>query len=160
MKLPRACMVVATLIAGLAGTAHAAEALDSYLEGVRARYGLPALAAAVARNGEIVAAGAAGTRVMGMDIPVTVDDRFHLGSDTKAMTATIAGMPVEDGRITWKTTLAGDARRNYKYALPSRSGPFETASALRLSVRTPPFHDGARGSIPLGRATLHRYCLG
>lgn len=105
MNFPRVCMMVATLIAGLAGTAHAAEALDSYLEGVRARYGLPALAAAVARNGEVVAAAAVGTRVMGMDIPVTVDDRFHLGSDTKAMTATIAGMLVEEGRITWQTTL-------------------------------------------------------
>ena len=105
MNFPRACMMVATLVVGLAGTAHAAEALDSYLEGVRTRYGLPALAAAVARNGEVVAAGAVGTRVMGMDVPVTVDDRFHLGSDTKAMTATLAGMLVEEGRIGWQTTL-------------------------------------------------------
>src|SRR5262249_13404735 len=28
--------------------------------------------------------------------------------------------------------------------------------ALRLSVRTPPFHGGERGSIPLGRASLPR----
>ena len=31
-----------------------------------------------------------------------------------------------------------------------------TARALRLSVRTPDFHSGKRGSIPLGRATYFK----
>ncbi|RAI01809.1 methylmalonyl-CoA mutase [Acuticoccus sediminis] len=95
------------LAAGLAvSTAgRAQESLDGYLEGVRETYGLPALAAAVTRGGEIVAAGAVGTRVAGMEIPVTLDDRFHLGSDTKAMTATVAGALVDEGRIEWTSTV-------------------------------------------------------
>ena len=57
--------------------------LDPVLQPYLAQYDLPALAAAVVRNGTIVvAAGAVGTRRAGTDIPVTVDDRFHIGSDT------------------------------------------------------------------------------
>jgi hypothetical protein len=36
--------------------------------------------------------------VHGTDIKVTIDDQFHLGADTKAMT-TIAGMMVEERSI-------------------------------------------------------------
>ncbi len=52
--------------------------LDPVLQPYLARYNLPALAAAVVLNGTIVAAGAVGTRRAGTDIPVTVNDRFHI----------------------------------------------------------------------------------
>ncbi|MFG1210656.1 serine hydrolase domain-containing protein [Xanthobacter flavus] len=102
--LARVALGVAAALA-LSAPVHAAENLDSYLEGVRAKYGLPALAAAVTRSGEIVASGAVGKRAIGLDIPVTVEDRFHLGSDTKAFTATVAGTLVEEGKIKWTSTL-------------------------------------------------------
>ena len=70
-----------------------------------ARHGLPALAAAVAQDGRIVAAGAVGTRRAGTDAPVTVEDRFHIGSDTKAMTSLVAGMLVEEGRLRWDSAV-------------------------------------------------------
>ena len=49
------------------------------------------------RNGELIASGAVGTRRAGTNDPVTIDDRFHIGSDTKAMTALIAATLVEEG---------------------------------------------------------------
>jgi CubicO group peptidase (beta-lactamase class C family) len=79
--------------------------VDETLEPVRSKYGLPALAAAVVKDGAIVAAGAVGVRVHGTDIKVTRDDRFHLGSDTKAMTATLAAMLVDDGKLRWDSTI-------------------------------------------------------
>jgi CubicO group peptidase (beta-lactamase class C family) len=82
-----------------------AQSLDAQIEPVRVKYGLPALAAAVVKKGEIVAAGAVGVRVYGTDIPVTIDDRFHLGSDTKAMTATLAGILVDDRKLRWTSTV-------------------------------------------------------
>lgn len=103
LAFPAALAFAAAL--ACAAPVRAAENLDAYLEGVRAKYGLPALAAAVTRSGEIVASGAAGKRAIGIDIPVTVEDRFHLGSDTKAFTATVAGTLVEEGRIKWSSTL-------------------------------------------------------
>lgn len=89
-----------------AGAADArAVSLDATLEPYLARDGLPALAAAVAQNGAVVAAGAVGTRRVGTQTPVTLDDRFHLGSDTKAMTALLAAMLVEEGRLRWDATV-------------------------------------------------------
>ena len=53
------------------------------LEPYLAQNKLPALAAAVVKDGNIVAAGAVGTRRLGTDNPVGLDDRFHIGSDTR-----------------------------------------------------------------------------
>ncbi len=46
-----------------------------------------------------------GTRRAGLNIPVTINDRFHLGSDTKAMTALLAAMLVEEGKLHWDTPV-------------------------------------------------------
>lgn len=81
--------------------------LDPTLTPFLSRYDLPALAAAVVKNGEIQAAGAVGTRRAGANIPVTINDRFHLGSDTKAMTALLAARLVEEGRLQWDSTAVG-----------------------------------------------------
>jgi CubicO group peptidase (beta-lactamase class C family) len=75
--------------------------LDATLEPYLARYALPALAAAVVRDGEVIAAGAVGTRRIGTQTAVRIDDRFHLGSDTKAMTALLAAMYVPIAQTSW-----------------------------------------------------------
>ncbi len=80
--------------------------LDATLQPYLSRFNLPALAAAVVRRGGVVAAGAVGTRRMGADIPVTIDDRFHIGSDTKAMTALLGAMLIEAGKLRWDSTVA------------------------------------------------------
>ena len=80
--------------------------LNSILEPIRQTYDLPALAGAIVTSKSLVAVGAAGVRKYGTKIPVTINDQFHLGSDTKAMTATIIAMMVETRRLDWKTTLA------------------------------------------------------
>jgi CubicO group peptidase (beta-lactamase class C family) len=95
----------------LATNAHAQSrsegaSLDAVLQPYLARYDLPAVAAAVVRNGEIIASGAVGSRRLGTINPVTIDDRFHIGSDTKAMTALIAAMLVETGKIHWSSTVS------------------------------------------------------
>ncbi len=82
------------------------DSLDSSLAPFLEEYGLPALAAAVVKNGEITAAGAAGLRRIDDNIPVSIDDRFHLGSDTKAMTALLAAMLIErSSKLQWTSTL-------------------------------------------------------
>ena len=89
----------------LASSAHAQERIDDLLEPIPVKQELPALAAAVTREGRIIAVGAVGTRVQGQAIPVTVDDRFHIGSDTKAMTATLAGILIDEGQLSWTSTI-------------------------------------------------------
>ena len=123
-----ACVLCLTSLS-VSGPAMAqAPSMDSQLEVIRTEYGLPALAAAVVKNGEIVAKGAVGTRVLGTDNPVTIDDRFHLGSDAKAMTATLVGMMVDEGKFKWTTTvgevLGPDMPVSTRRLLPSRSSNF------------------------------------
>lgn len=54
------------------GTAHAQDSLDSILKPYLLRYDLPAIAAAVVKDGKIISAGAVCTRRIGGNIPVTV----------------------------------------------------------------------------------------
>jgi CubicO group peptidase (beta-lactamase class C family) len=98
--------LVATVLCCTAGSAAAQASLNTMLAPFLARYELPALAAAVVKDGKVVAVGAVGTRKAGTQIPVTVNDRFHLGSDTKAMTALLAAMFVEAGKLRWDSTIA------------------------------------------------------
>jgi CubicO group peptidase (beta-lactamase class C family) len=82
------------------------QSLDQQLAPYLKEYGLPAIAAAVVHNGTVVAAGAIGTRRVGTETPVTLDDKFHIGSDSKAFTATLAGQFVEQGKLRWDSTPA------------------------------------------------------
>ena len=87
------------------GNPSAGKTLNKILEPYLARYGLPALGAAVVKDGRIIAAGAVGTRTAGANYPVSIHDRFHLGSDTKAMTALLAAIFVEQGKLRWNSTV-------------------------------------------------------
>ena len=90
----------------LAVCVHAApDDVSVLLEKIRDEHDVPALAAAVMDEGKIVAFGACGMRSSGRLVPVTADDKWHLGSCTKSMTASVAAMLVEDGLIRWNTTL-------------------------------------------------------
>ena len=98
-----AVVVLSMLV--FSGVVGARTSLDSMLTPYLVRYDLPALAAAVVKDGKVIAAGAVGTRRVGFKIPVTINDRFHIGSDTKAMTALLAAMMVEEGKLRWETTV-------------------------------------------------------
>lgn len=67
---------------------------------------IPGAAALVLQGDRIVAQGVCGVRKRGAQERVTLEDKFHLGSCTKAMTATLAGLFVDDGKLAWTTTLA------------------------------------------------------
>jgi CubicO group peptidase (beta-lactamase class C family) len=80
--------------------------LAELLAPIRAKHGVPALGAAVLVDGDLAALGATGIRRHGHDAPVTPDDLWHLGSCTKAMTATLLARYVERGAIQWETSVA------------------------------------------------------
>lgn len=82
-----------------------ADPVSTMLENIREKHNLPALAAAVVVNGKIIVTNAVGFRKNGGAEKVTVDDKFHLGSVTKSMTATVAAMLIEQGKISWTTTI-------------------------------------------------------
>lgn len=81
------------------------ETIDALLAGVLEGTQVPSLAAAVIVDGKLHAAGTVGVRKRGDDTPVTVDDKYHIGSCTKAMTATLAGILVERGLVSWDSSI-------------------------------------------------------
>jgi CubicO group peptidase (beta-lactamase class C family) len=81
--------------------------VDALLQGVAERAKIPGMVAVVLRGDRIVAQGAAGVRRKGGAERVTLDDQFQIGSCTKAMTATLAAMLIEQGKLDWDSTLGG-----------------------------------------------------
>ena len=113
--MPRARPLAALLLA-LAPALARADDLAADLEAIRAKHGLPALGAALVRVDAPetdVRVAVTGTR-RAVDPahpgdappPVTPDDPWHLGSCTKAMTATLCARLVERGKLRWTSTLA------------------------------------------------------
>lgn len=80
--------------------------LAPLLETVRASQGVPALAAARIRLGAEPEVAAVGRRRADRAAAVTVADRWHLGSCTKALTATALALRVERGQLRFTTSLA------------------------------------------------------
>ena len=82
------------------------QSLRSELETIRARNDLPALTAMLIEGNRIVESDAVGIRAIGHPGAATTVDRWHIGSMTKSMTATLAARIVEQGLIGWDTTIA------------------------------------------------------
>jgi CubicO group peptidase (beta-lactamase class C family) len=75
------------------------------VEYFRAQNKLPALAAIMVQGGQIIEKSAVGKRSSTANIPVTVNDQWHVGSITKSMTSTLAALLVKNGFIQWNSTL-------------------------------------------------------
>lgn len=93
---------------------------DALLESYRKAAGSPAFGAAAEKGGQRKA-WATGERVLRMGLPVSTDDKWHMGSITKSMTATLVARLVEAGRIAWTDTVgdllgdvAPDMRAEYR----------------------------------------------
>lgn len=79
--------------------------LDQTLADVRAKDQLPAAAVMIQIDGKTVASSAQGLRAIGFPEAVTLRDRWHLGSDTKAITATMIGRLVDKGLLRFDDRL-------------------------------------------------------
>ncbi len=128
MKLGTCALLVATFAGcgdgstlpsevGVAGDGGLAAVLDF----VRADNDLPSLAAALVSGDEVIEMAAVGVRAAGFSDAVTIDDKWHIGSLTKAMTGTLAAVLVEKGIVSWSTTvqdvfpdLVGSIRAEYE----------------------------------------------
>lgn len=88
--------------------------VSEFLEQIRAEHDVPALAGYAIRLGDrpahgkrrsLVGQGVAGKRAVGHDADATLHDLWHIGSCTKAMTATLCALLVQDGKLRWDSTI-------------------------------------------------------
>lgn len=116
--LAAACLAFATpvLAQQAAVPVDNAAALNTLLDEAMAENpGVPAMAVLVIRNGAVAEQGLRGVRASDTDIPALIDDRWHIGSDAKAMTGTMIARLVARGVLSWsaplKSMLPGAAMR-------------------------------------------------
>jgi len=131
--------VIGTLLAGsmaatLAAAPHAravkqqnAKVADA-LEPVRLRHHLPALGGAIVTSSGLTAIAVTGVRKIGTDVAARADDLWHLGSDTKAMTAAWIARVVGGGRLSWDSTIGAVLPRETAGA----PDPFRNITLLQL----------------------------
>ncbi|HEV2855180.1 MAG TPA: serine hydrolase domain-containing protein [Thermoanaerobaculia bacterium] len=120
-------------------TAPASGTLQRILEQTRTKHRLPGLAAAVVRGGKVAASGVTGVRRQGAADKIEPDDRFHIASCTKSMTATLAAIAVHEKRLQWTTSLADALPELAKTMRPEyRSSTLEAllAHAARMPAYT------------------------
>ena len=80
--------------------------LGDVLTAVRAEFGVPAVGAAIVTKEGVAAIDVSGIRKHGSTVAVETGDRWHLGSDTKAMTATLLAVLAQKGSVGWDVTVA------------------------------------------------------
>jgi CubicO group peptidase (beta-lactamase class C family) len=82
-----------------------ADPLTQKIEALRATQSVPALGAMLITDRVPIRSVMTGFRKWGDPTPANLDDPFHLGSCTKAMTATLFAVLVEQGKVSWDSTL-------------------------------------------------------
>lgn len=88
------------------GVASAADPeIQALLAPLLEKHDVPALAAAIVLRDGTTRVGVAGVRKRGAPELVSVNDRFHIGSCTKAMTATLIARLIERGAMDWSTRV-------------------------------------------------------
>lgn len=93
------------LVGARSASAREAASYEAVLDAVFAETAPVALAGGVVTREGLVWSGVRGVRRFGQSDPATLDDRWHLGSNTKAMTAALYGRLVEQGRARWDAPL-------------------------------------------------------
>ena len=104
------CHLLATVPLVVASRSYTAPvskdtALKALLNPLREKHKLPALAAGIVTTEGLQRVAVTGVRKAGTQVEATVNDLWHLGSDTKAMTASLVAMLVEDGKVKWDDSL-------------------------------------------------------
>ena len=79
--------------------------ISSLLEPIIVQYNIPGMVAAIISSDQVIAAGAVGVRSHLFPNKVSIQDKFHIGSDSKAMTATLLALLVDKGLLKWNTKV-------------------------------------------------------
>ncbi|MBE0540696.1 MAG: beta-lactamase family protein [Verrucomicrobia bacterium] len=110
-KKPLGPLLLVLAVSAIAVIVHAATNATKAnpgtgLEAIRKKHNVPALAVIATKDGQICDRAAAGVRKHGDPTPITTNDVVHIGSCTKSMTATLAAILIEQGKLRWDTTIA------------------------------------------------------
>jgi CubicO group peptidase (beta-lactamase class C family) len=92
------CLPTAAL---LVGQSSALDGFDAYVANAAKDWQVPGLAIAVVKDGSVAFAKGYGVRELGKPEPADAHTLFAIGSTTKAMTAALVGILVDEGKMGW-----------------------------------------------------------
>jgi len=79
------------------------QSLISFADSIRKVYQIPELAYAVLSSDSVFELQTLGVQRINTNYKATINDRFHIGSNTKAITSFIAALLVQENKINWNT---------------------------------------------------------
>jgi CubicO group peptidase (beta-lactamase class C family) len=130
--------------------------IEDLLGPVRDEHHLPGLIGAISFGDRLAGIGAIGIRKIGSSEPIQIDDQMHMGSCTKAMTATMIGALVDAGKLTWKSTF----RTVFPDIAEQLHPQFQEATLSHLLTHRAGLpHDGPWWSLPGRTTTQQRHAL-
>lgn len=74
-----------------------------YADSIRVANGIPEMSYAVVTGDKTLEINTSGLHSVSLTDPATLNDRFHIGSNTKAMTAFMIARYVDKGKLKWTT---------------------------------------------------------
>jgi CubicO group peptidase (beta-lactamase class C family) len=83
----------------LAGSTPGPDPIDEYVQSVMEKHGIPGIALAIVKDGELVRTGTYGLANVELGVSVKPESVFEISSVTKPFTATAIMMLVEEGKI-------------------------------------------------------------
>jgi CubicO group peptidase (beta-lactamase class C family) len=130
--------------------------VQDILAPIRDKYHLPGLMGALLIGDRLATIGAVGIRKIGSALPIRVTDQVHIGSCTKAMTATMIGTLVEEERLTWGSTI----REVFPEVAPELDDDFQKVTLNQLLTHRSGLPANAPwGHLVGGTTTEQRYSL-
>ncbi len=75
--------------------------ISDQLEKQRLSFHIPGMAIAIVKDDQVILSRGFGKRDLDNDMPATDDTLFAIGSTTKAFTATLIGMLIDEGKMHW-----------------------------------------------------------
>ena len=101
--MPHHMRIISTIIFVFVSTICFGQKTFQFADSIRSVYGIPEISYAVVDDKSTLEIAALGRHSIDLPDAATLNDRFHIGSNTKAMTAFIIAKYVEQGKLQWTT---------------------------------------------------------
>lgn len=138
--------LIILLLIGFLNDAYSQSLLKA-ADSIRSHYDIPELCYAVVRADSVFEMAALGRHSILLPDTATLNDRFHLGSNTKAMTAFVIAKYVEEGKLKW-TTKFFDLFPEWKFQSERYYRNISLLDLLTHRAGIPPFQGDQDPVVP------------
>ncbi|MCB1149773.1 MAG: serine hydrolase, partial [Chlamydiia bacterium] len=151
-------LTLATLSLSAVPSAQFLQEFEAYAEGERKVWGVPSMAIAIVSEDKILYEKGFGARGLDDKRPVTKDTLFQIGSLTKAFTAALVAMGVEERRFEW-TTPVQEVMADFQLADSWVSRQFQMQDLLAQRSGLPSYAGDNQSILGFDREQIYRHMV-